>query len=486
MVRDSIESWHSEDTAPITFDITVPPDTPQEDSVSIQFNPLYGWTEPVSMWNLGNNRWAYVLNGPPQILNNLSYRYCRNDQCSSADDANTAGATSTGYSLNPDTTDQDIVKQVSSWKWMDNLEITAPLEDIQVLSRNPGFMSGVALQPAYHPSWVPLTLKMLNDIQGLGANWVIYSPTWTYTRTSPPILELVTGRDPLWSDLTEMINQTANRGFNVAVYPTPTFPEDSDTWWNNAPRDYSWWVAWFDRYRNFLLHHTDLAYRTGAPSLILGGDWLAPALPGGSLSDGSPSGVPADVENYWRNLIQEVRSRYSGTIAWAMSEEQLVNNPPPFLDAVDMIYIEFSPQLTDNNNPDVESITFEAGRILDEMVLPIQTQTGKPVILAISAPSADGAATGCLTLPAESNCLDPAIISQPNPDIPEITIDLAEQADIYSAILRAVNERPWISGVVASGYYPPAKLQDKSMSVHGKPVEETLKYWFPAMLASSP
>jgi hypothetical protein len=327
---------------------------------------------------------------------------------------------------------------------------------------------------------------MLNDIQGLGANWVIYSPTWTYTRTNPPILELVTGRDPLWSDLTAMINQTTNRGINVAVYPTPSFPEDSDSWWNNAPRDYSWWIVWFDRYRNFLLHHTDLAYRTGAPSLIIGGDWLTPALPGGTLSDGSPSGVPADVENSWRNLIQEVRTRYSGTIAWAMSEEQLASNLPPFLDAVDMIYIEFSPQLADNNNPSMESIAFEAGRILDEIVLPIQTQTGKPVILAISAPSADGAATGCLTLPAESNCLDPAILSQPNPDIPEIAIDLAEQADVYSAILRAVNERPWVSGVIASGYYPPAKLQDKSMSVHGKPVEETLKYWFPAMAASSP
>ena len=278
----------------------------------------------------------------------------------------------------------------------------------------------------------------------------------------------------------EMVSQTSNRGMNVAIYPTPSFPEDTDTWWANAPRDYPWWVVWYDRYMNFLLHHADLAYRTGAHTLILGGDWLAPAMTGGTLPDGSSSGIPADDENYWRNLIQEIRMRYNGTIGWAISDKQLVNNPPPFLDAVDLIYVEFSPRLTDTTSPTVEDMTFEAGRILDETVLPLQTQTGKPVVLAVSALSADGAAMGCLTLPGNDQCLDPAILSRPNADIPEIAIDLSEQADIYSAIFRSVNDRPWISGVITSGYYPPAKLGDKSISTHGKPVEDIMRYWFPA------
>ena len=480
VLRDAIDAWLSEDTKPITFDITVPANTPPEDIVSLQLNPIYGWTEPLPMWNLGNNRWAYVLNGPPQILNSISYRYCRNNQCGSADDANTAGPAHAGYAINTDSTNQTPVNQVSSWIWQGDEAASAPVEDSQNYPRNPGFITGVALQPSFHPNWVPLTPNALNDIQGLGANWVIYTPTWTYTRTSPPVLEPVTGRDPLWGDMLEMVGQTITRGVNAAIYPTPAFPDDADTWWVDAPRDYSWWVVWFDRYRNFLLHHADLAYRSGGQALILGGNWVTPALPGGTLADGSPSGIPADAEDYWRNLIQEIRMRYNGSIGWAISEEQIVNNPPPFLDAVDLIYIEFSPRLADNGDPTVEAMTFEAGRILDETVLPLQTQTGKPVVLAISAASADGAAMGCLTLPDSEQCLDPAMLSRPNADIPEIAIDLAEQADIYSAILRAVNERPWISGVIASGYYPPTKLADKSMSVHGKPVEETLRYWFPA------
>jgi hypothetical protein len=482
-IQDSIESWRTENATPITLDVTVPAGTLSSDYVSIQFNPLFGWTEPIPMWRIGENRWAYVLNGPTQIINHLSYRFCRNNQCDSADDASTMGPTNPGYPVDPTMLGATTKKQVASWAWFSPDASQALPEQYPVTPFGGGFISGIEYQPYYHPSWAPLNTPILDEVQKTGANWVVLTPTWTYTRPNPPVIEPVAGSDPLWLDSTQTISQTLHRGLNVALFPTPQFPGDTNEWWAAGDRDYPWWVSWFERYRNFLMNHADLAAQEGAQSLIIGGDWIYPALPGGALADGTPSGVPADAETRWRNLIGEIRLRYNGKLLWALSNSQAQGSPPPFLDAVDGLYVQFSPPLTSSTEPTIDEMYFEAARLLDEGLLPLQTQTGLPMIIAAAYPSADGAGTACLKLPGQENCLDWQALSRPKADIGEIAIDLQEQADIYSALLRAVNERPWITGFVSRGYYPPAVLQDKSLSVHGKPAENVLSYWYPQLLA---
>jgi hypothetical protein len=485
-IRDTIESWRTENATPITLDVTVPAGTPPADYVSIQFNPLFGWTEPIPMWHIGENRWAYVLNGPTQIIGNISYRFCRNNQCDSADDASTMGPLNPGYPVEATMLDKTTKKQVNEWAWLSSDTAQALPEQLPVTPYGNDYISGVEYQPYYHPSWTPLNPLMLDGVVNTGANWVVLTPTWTYTRSNPPVIEPVAGRDPLWLDSTEMISQTLTRSLNAAILPTPQFPGNTNEWWSKAARDFPWWVSWFERYRTFLLNHADLAAQSGAQALIMGGSWIEPALPGGALADGTPSGVPSDAETRWRTLISEIRSRYNGKLLWALSYNQAQASPPPFLDAVDGLYVQFSPPLASSSEPTSEELYFEASRLMDEGLLPLQTQTGLPVILAAGYPSADGAATACLMLPGQENCLDWQALSRPYPDITDIAIDLQEQADIYSALLRAVNERPWIKGFVSTGYYPPAILQDKSLSVHGKPAENTLRYWYPQILATSP
>src|SRR5688572_14823732 len=56
-VEDVVQSWQTGPNAPILFDVTVPPDTPITDTIYIQFNP-YGWTPPIPMKLVGNNKWA--------------------------------------------------------------------------------------------------------------------------------------------------------------------------------------------------------------------------------------------------------------------------------------------------------------------------------------------------------------------------------------------------------------------------------------------
>ncbi len=163
--------------------------------------------------------------------------------------------------------------------------------------RGNGYWTGIGLAPAFHPSWNGLLPEALKQIQATGANWLVLSPTWSYGRSAPgnqlPLLEIIPGQDALWPDLAEQIQAGHAAGLNIAIRPSPRFLIDREEWWTSAARDESWWQVWFEQYRDFALHHADLAARTEAQALILGGGWLSPALPGGKLADGSPSGVPA-------------------------------------------------------------------------------------------------------------------------------------------------------------------------------------------------
>ncbi|HEX9618038.1 MAG TPA: hypothetical protein VGA03_11565, partial [Anaerolineales bacterium] len=283
---DRIERWGSPGAGPIVFDLTVPAETPATDFVSIQFNP-YGWTEPIPMWSLGQGHWVYILYGPLTAQEKLGYRYCRNDQCGSADDSQTPGNEAFGRVLDVTGSQQTVQESVESWVWWQAGEDNALTTTPQIRPRGQEFRAGVELQPAFHPSWSPLMPVALKEIQSLGANWVVFAPPWTYTRQTPPLLEPVTGRNPFWADLASDIQRARSFNLNVAIYPTPQFILPVDQWWSSAPRDFAWWIVWFETYRKFALHHADLAQSQGAQSLILGGDWVLPALPPGLLVDGS-------------------------------------------------------------------------------------------------------------------------------------------------------------------------------------------------------
>ncbi len=264
------------------------------------------------MWPLGNNRWAYKLYSPLNILGSFSYRYCRNGQCGSADDVQTVGAAPTGRQATTSLIGQDIQDTVSAWKWFENPE-PVTLVGASITPRTSGFIAGVEFQPTYRPNWSYYAPQALTNTQAIGSNIVVLTPSWTYTTISPLGFVPVPGQDPLWIDSAIMISQARALGLNVALFPTPHFPiQYRQTFWQNAPRDAQWWQTWFTRYRAFAVNYADLAAQTGAQTLILGGDWIAPALPGGKLPDGNPSNVPADSETQWKSIITDVRQHFKG------------------------------------------------------------------------------------------------------------------------------------------------------------------------------
>ncbi len=161
-VEDSIQTWQAGQYSPILFELTVPANTPVTDIVSIQFNP-YGWTEPLPMWPRGNNQWVYQLYSPLNMLGEFEYRYCRNDQCGSADDLQTS-AGHPGRPISTSLLPQDLQDTVSGWNWLEN-SAPSSLVGLPVTARQ-GFMAGVEFQPGYDPTWQAWTTLAIQNAQG--------------------------------------------------------------------------------------------------------------------------------------------------------------------------------------------------------------------------------------------------------------------------------------------------------------------------------
>ena len=477
-IQDQVATWKSDDSEPITFLVNVPESTPEEDLVSIQFNP-YGWTGPIPMWKVAENQWLFVLYGPLNMINQMEYRYCRNDQCGAADDSATIGVNGKGRPLTISGQAQTIEDDVLNWAGLTETsdlkeDITVPQE---ITVRDQSFITGVEITPQYSPEQQAFQYWGMNKIQSLSANSIILTPTWSVTNADIPVFEYVTGNDPLWFDTMSSIQMARQNNLLPILYPQID-NKISVELWDTTTRSSEWWNNWFDCYQTFIINFADLAAQTNTQTLILGGAQILPAFPDGKLAESSPSGVPEDAVERWLNIIELVRNRFPGTIVWAIPYPwETYTLPTELLTAVDKVYIEFSPSLDSLDTQYSAQLTENINGILDQDIYAIYSNYRKPIFLGINYPSASGMDQGCV--PRGEEC-----IAFNRVDVPDFTdaIDLQQQINIYNPIFSASSQKDWISGIVSRGFYLPAALQDASPSIYGKPTANIVGYWFSKLL----
>lgn len=478
-VTDIIDNWAAGSNQSVSFTVTVPQDTPAGDIISIQFNP-YGWTVPIPMWPLGNNQWLYVLYSPLDMFGEIKYRYCRNDLCGIADDEATHAVDSQGRSFTTGAESQAIQDEISGWANWNTTGVSPTIIAPEISPRGEQFIAGVEFSPKFSPLWQPYTKNGLRDISNYGANWVIVSPTWNYSNSTPAVMEPVTGRDALWGDTISSVQAAEASMLKVALFPRLIPDLLAKDIWAEAIQDAGWWDGWFERYQKFTLHYADLATQTNAAMLILGGPDVTPALPEGTLENGEFSGVPESSAEKWQTILTEVRNRYNGQIAWALPYPFPSTPLPGWLDSVDVIYVLFSAPLTESESFSQGDLQEAFSRMFDEDIQPLADQTGKPVIIGIDYPSAEGGAGACIQLTEQ--CLPFEFLDQPSMVSDAVPTDLQVQMDIYNAALNAVLDSDWVAGFISRGYFFPAALQDSSSSTHGKPASDVLWYWYPKLL----
>lgn len=105
--QDTVISWSTGNFAPITFDVTDQQSAGADEVIYIQFNP-FAWTNPIPMWKIDNNHWYYTLYNPFDLLGQVEYRFCRNDQCGIATDVD-----ANSLNFTPSSTSQSLHNTIS-------------------------------------------------------------------------------------------------------------------------------------------------------------------------------------------------------------------------------------------------------------------------------------------------------------------------------------------------------------------------------------
>jgi hypothetical protein len=467
-INDIVSSFTTPGFAPVSFVVNSSVAIPSDETISIQFNP-FGWFESIPMTKLGDSQWVYTLYSPLSIFGDIEYRFCRNDLCEY-----TQGVAKEDQKFAAGQQAQTFSQTVDEWT---NYAVASAATEVITYGGNitprTDFAAGFETTNRYLPTWPAYLNSGLQKIAATGANYVVFSPTWSATRNSPPYLEPLPGVDISWTEMQTSILQAGQNNLNAAIFPRVNFPNSAAGYWSAAKRDEGWWNSWYDCYHRYIMQVADWASLTGAKTIILGDPELSPSMQNGTLADGTASASPSDSDDQWRQLVKDVRSHFSGTILGAVAYPSS-SSVPGWLDSVDGIYLLYSAPLAQVSNASVADLETILQSDLEQNVYPSLSSLSKPVWLAVNYPSATNANAGCTD--KLGSCLDNWADGQ---------TDMTTQAQIYNAAVIVAAKENWINGFIARGNQPLAVVLDSSPSVLSKPANDVLWFWYHFILNKS-
>lgn len=469
----AISSWRTPDFSPITFDITIPPETNPGDEKYIQLKSG-SWTEPLPLWPLGSGKYIFILFSPFETSVPVTYRFCRNEDCTQALNAESLVNES---SVLPADSDQSIELTLSTWQNWEPINQPAEVVAADIPVKGASYQTWVELSPEMTPAWhtyAPLGISTLSEIR---ANTVLLSPQW-FISTENDSLSPVIGKTPFNSDLLSLMASINTMGMSTGLYPRVGPTEDIQTFWMSESHSDTWWQEWFTSYRLFILNYAQIAAQSQAEWLVIGGKDVMMAFPDGVFAEGSASDVPEDFDDQWLQLISQIRSIYSGQLVWAANAQASLDPLPHFIDMFDAVYVSIDGPIANTTDPTASDLYYSFLSIINSQVYEVYETVQKPVIVGLAYPSVDSASSGCMLI--DLDCSNDGIFL---PDeINGRAINLDEQVAIYNAAFPAAANQDWISGIAIRGYDPTVVLLDGSSSIAGKPALEVIWYWFSGLL----
>jgi len=472
-ISNTIDSWFSRGSSPVTFNLTVPANTPVKDEIAIQFNPFV-WMEPIPMQKVADNQWSFTLYGPLEYLNGAQFRFCRNAQCGLADDALTSGKNTVGYILNlDDSSAQKVNYTLEKWAGLDQRDYTfSPIS----IPANNVYIKAIEISGEFDKKAMSGYDWGIVNAAVNGANLLLLTPSWAFSSGAVSMITLKPGSDLFTADLDELTAFTTETGMSLGIYPQPHFSSGSADYWYESERSFNWWNQWYKLYERFILHYADYAERNGIQTLVIGGSAISAAFPDGKLANGNAANTPYNAEEIWNAMIESIRARFSGQLFFALPYSSSMEVDYEFLSKVDAVYIEMSAALTTSEKPSLSEIKNRVSSILDSDIYQLYATYQKPVILGLNYYAIDGSASNCLNF--SSSCLDFTL----SEDNAYTGVDLEEQALVYQAIIEEALQRNWIYGLVSKGYNPAVLVEDHSSSVYGKPAGVVLSHYFNSLV----
>lgn len=307
----------------------------------------------------------------------------------------------------------------------------------------------------------PATDKAFQDLAGLGGNATFVNEYWYATATSSSTFAADPTRTASDASIVHAMAAAKSAGLRVGLKPGVLY--DDGTWSAViTPADPAQWLA---TYQTFVDHYADLAKQAGADFLVLGTEL-----------DSMASGTT--YETQWRAMIADLRSRFSGQLMYAASQNGYAT--VPFYDALDFITLEGYMPLTVAGapTPTVADLVAAWSNFADagghhrdyvSEISAVQAKFNKPVVFTEMgySSSVGSAASPAKWFPLPSQ---------------------AEQANAYEAFFEVWSAKPWFKGAFTWGFtandYSP--IYDNKEDVRGKQAEMTVGGWWGGSTLAAP
>lgn len=258
----------------------------------------------------------------------------------------------------------------------------------------------------------------------------------TEVRSSP-------GMTPSDDELRDAIRHAHALGLEVLFFPIVWLEHRETGEWRGriVTNDLD---AWFDSYRDHLVHWAQIADEEGVALFSVGSEL-------GSLERHT---------DRWLAVIDAVRAEFDGELMYSANWDHY--HRTTFWDAVDYIgvtgYYELAPR--DGDIPGVDGLV-EAWAPVEASLAAVAERHDRPVVITeIGYVSQTDAARYPWNYTLTGD------------------VDLRAQRDLYEAMFRALDGEPWLGGVYVWNWFGDGGVDDDGYTPRGKPAEHVVRHWF--------
>ena len=287
-----------------------------------------------------------------------------------------------------------------------------------------------------------MTDASLDALRATRSDSVAIVPTWYMANRVWPVIAPDPSGTPADAGVLHAMRAAKARGFRVVMKPHVDVLDGS---WRGdiEPTDVP---GWFASYRVFMEHYADMAQRAHADILVVGTEYES--MTRYSLA--------------WRELIADLRARFSGELTYAANRLQEAE-PIDFWNALDFVGVDaYMPLAAHDPNPSVAALVhawYHRGYV--HRLQALARRWRRPILF-----------TEIGYYPRDGTAIEPNKVRWDWP------LDARPQARAYEAFYEVFSAKPWVAGVYWWDWpaNPPAGSSG-DYTPRGEPAQRVIEKW---------
>jgi len=306
---------------------------------------------------------------------------------------------------------------------------------------------GLAVQTHPNPDPVGTYGPLIREVAGLGADTVLLSANAYQEDVDSMVIRIESDGVPTEAQWLELFRIAHGSGLRIVLMPKVLLSDPRDGGWRGKIAPVSW-EAWFDQYREMILHYARLAQRGRAEVFLVGSELVS---------------TEKHTEQ-WRRIIREVRAVYTGLLGYSANWDHYQGIQ--FWADLDLVGLTTYHNLNRADKPEPTAADLAAAwaPIRDE-ILAWRAEIGRPLLFTEVGWCSQ---EGCSIEPWNYYHSEEATPAGHR-----------EQRDNYAAFVKTWAGRPEVGGLLWWEWTGgPGGANDHSYTPRSKPAEQVLREFF--------